>query len=174
MTEEASRLGMKVRVTETGGSKVKSQLCGALDLTKCIYPNCPACRSDTGGASHTRSSCEYLGQCLICKEDDIATLYHGETGDNGVTRLLQHEDDIKKFRLKNAFAKHLEEKHKDRRGDPTAFSFKVVKTYKKPHERQISEGVRIFSSEADILMNGKSEWMQPAVQRIQMTREVGS
>ena len=87
---------------------------------------------------------------------------------------MKHEDDIKKFRLKNAFAKHLEEKHKDRRGDPTAFSFKVVKTYKKPHERQISEGVRIFSSEADILMNGKSEWMQPAVQRIQMTREVGS
>ena len=174
VTEEASRLGMKVRVTETGGSKVKSQLCGALDLTKCIYPNCPACRSDTGGGSHTRSSCEYLGQCLICKEDDITALYHGETGDNGVTRLLQHEDDIKKFRLKNAFAKHLEEKHKDRRGDPTAFSFKVVKTYKKPHERQISEGLRIFSSEADILMNGKSEWMQPAVQRIQMTREVGS
>ena len=165
---------MKVRVSETGGSKLKSQLCGSLDLTKCIYPNCPACRSGAGGASHTRSSCEYLGQCLICKEDDIATFYHGESGDNGVTRLLQHEDDIKKFRLKNAFAKHLEEKHKDRRGDPTAFSFKVVKTYKKPHERQISEGVRIFSSEADILMNGKSEWMQPAVQRIQMTREVGS
>ena len=49
-----------------------------------------------------------------------------------------------------------------------------MKWYKKPLERQISEEVRIFSSEADILMNGKSEWMQPAVQRIQMTREVGS
>ena len=80
--------------------------------------------------------------------------------------------DIKKMRLKNAFAKHLEDKHKNGRGDTTAFSFKVVKTYKKPHERQISEGVRISNSEADLLMNGKSEWMQPAVQRIQMTREV--
>ena len=174
MTEEASRLGMKVRVEETGGRKMKSQLCGGLDLTGCIYPDCPACRSDTGGASHTRSSCEYLGQCLICKEEGIETLYHGETGSNGVTRLLEHEDDIKKCRLKNAFAKHLDEKHRHRRGDPTAFSFKIVKTFKKPHERQISEGISIFNSTAKILMNGKSEWMQPAVQRVQMTREIGS
>ena len=174
VTEEASRLGMKVRVEETGGRKMKSQLCGGLDLTGCIYPDCPACRSDTGGASHTRSSCEYLGQCLICKEQGIETLYHGETGSNGVSRLLEHEDDIKKCRLKNAFAKHLEDKHKDRRGDPTAFSFKIVKTFKKAHERQISEGISIFNTTAKILMNGKSEWMQPAVQRVQMTREIGS
>ena len=68
------------------------------------------------------------------KDDNITALYHGETGDNGLTRLLQHEDDIKKFSLKNAFAKHLEEKHKDRRGDPTAFSYKVVK-----HEIQLTK-----------------------------------
>ena len=106
--------------------------------------------------------------------NQVETLYHGETGSNGVTRLLEHEDDIKKCRLKNAFAKHLDEKHRHRRGDPTAFSFKIVKTFKKPHERQISEGISIFNSTAKILMNGKSEWMQPAVQRVQMTREIGS
>ena len=73
---------------------------------------------------------------------------------------------------KNAFAKHLETFRPERQGDPSVFKLKVESTFKKPLERQVSEGVHIPSSKADILMNSKTEFMQPSVSRVTSTRQV--
>ena len=84
----------------------------------------------------------------------------------------EHKKDIMDKNVKNAFAKHLESFHPDRQGDPTVFKLKVEATYKKCLERQVSEGVNISNSKADLLMNSKTEFMQPSVSRVVTTRVV--
>ena len=38
---------------------------------------------------------------------------------------------------------------------------------------QVTEGVKIHNSLADIIINDKEEWIQPAVVRLQATQEAG-
>ena len=75
---------------------------------------------------------------------------------------------------KNAFAKHLQLYHPDNVGDSTAFRFKSEQTFKKCLERQVTEGLAIHNSDAQIILNSKSEYNQPATSRIVVTREVRS
>ena len=72
-------------------------------------------------------------------------LHHKHPG-----RLAQHEDEIKHKRKKNAMAKHLDTYHPDREGDPDSFVYSSVATFKKRLERQISEGVAIMRSNAEV------------------------
>ena len=48
---------------------------------------------------------------------------------------------------------------------------KVIRTYKKPLDRQIAEAVLIHQSESDITMNRKEEWVPPVTYRVQQTQE---
>ena len=41
----------------------------------------------------------------------------------------------------------------------------------RPLVRQVTEGVKIHNSLADIIINDKEEWIQPAVVRLQATQE---
>ena len=76
--------------------------------------------------------------------------------------------------LSNAFAKHLHEDHPEAAAIQVqdAFSFQVLRTFEKPLERQVAEAVAIQSCKADTLLNSKSEWEQPAVERLIVTREL--
>ena len=135
------------------------------------------CESGEHGGSHTRSGAHYSGICVICEEQGKLARYDGETGRNGYysyyRSTLGHKKDIEKNNDENAFAKHLAKFHPERIGDPTAFRLKLESTHKKKKclERQITEGVHISTSEADHLLNSKSEYMQPAVRRVTTTRE---
>ena len=62
--------------------------------------------------------------------------------------------------------------HPDRVGDPTAFNLKVESTFKKCLDRQVTEGVYIHNSTSDHVLNSKSEFLQPSVSRVSVTREV--
>ena len=53
------------------------------------------------------------------------------------------------------------------------FKLQVESNHTKCLERQIKEGVSIKNSDADIVMNSKAEFHQPAVRRVTTTREVG-
>ena len=57
-------------------------------------------------------------------------------------------------------------------GDTKAFRFSVARTFRSSLVRQIYEAVKIYGSQADIVLNSKSEWNQPAIDRIIVTREV--
>ena len=60
--------------------------------------------------------------------------------------------------------------------DTGVFKLKVESNHTKCLERQIKEGVSIKNfknSDADIVMNSKAEFHQPAVRRVTTTREVG-
>ena len=76
--------------------------------------------------------------------------------------------------LSNAFAKHLREDHPDAdaRQVENVLEFDVIRTFEKPLERQVAEAVAIHSCKADKLLNSKSEWEQPAVERLVVTRDL--
>ena len=74
----------------------------------------------------------------------------------------------------NAFSKHLNILHPQSQcaaDSPKMFNIKVLQTFKKPLERKVAEAVFINNSKADIKMNSKAEFLQPAVPRVITTRE---
>ena len=79
---------------------------------------------------------------------------------------------IRRKNLDNAFSKHLKEEHPEREGDPQVFDFEVVRTFQKPLERQVAEAVAIHGCKAGQVLNSKSEWEQPATERLVVTREL--
>ena len=179
VNEEAARIGMSIRVVEKGGTSLKQHLVKT-DLTGCIYSNLPKhpcflCEAGVKGGSHTKSGVHYSGVCQLCEEAGIVARYDGESGRNGYWRCtIFHKQEIIDNKESNAFAKHLQLHHPERIGDPSVFKLKVESTFSKPLERQVTEGVAITNSNADLIMNSKSEYLQPAVQRVTTTREIGS
>ena len=176
LEEEGPRLGMSIRVVETGGLSLKRQLVRT-DLAAgkpCRQEDCPPCLSgQRGGLLHQRSGALYRGSCLLCPEQDKGTaVYTGETGYSGYTRLCQHTEEIRAKDQSNAFSKHLREEHPEREGDPETFNFEVIRTFQKPVERQVGESVEIHCCKADQVLNSKSEWEQPATERLVVTREL--
>ena len=110
----------------------------------------------------------YTGH-LSPQENPLA--YFGESGFSGFYRSSVHEKEIQDRDLENAFAKHLNIYHPEREGDPTVFKIIVIQTFRRPLPRQITEAVFIHNNDADIKMNSKSEFRQPAIPRIITTRE---
>ena len=68
---------------------------------------------------------------------------------------MQHCDNIKHKREKSAMYKHLAIHHEEEVSNPEAFTF---------------EGTAITANTADIQMNSSSEFRQPAVPRVVLTR----
>ena len=99
-------------------------------------------------------------------------MYTGESGFSGYERLADHQKDIRKKDQSNAFAKHLREDHPEVEGGDSTFNFDVVRTFRKPMERQVAEAVAIHTCQADTILNSKSEWEQPATERLVVTREL--
>ena len=121
---------------------------------------------------HHRSGALYSGTCNICPEGGFTAEYVGESGYSAYVRSKEHQAAILTRDKTNAFAKHLAEYHPAKEGDVKVFSFKVIGTFRKPMERLISEAVKIHGSEADIVMNSRAEWHQPAIDRVVVTREL--
>ena len=84
----------------------------------------------------------------------------------------EQRDDIRDANEKNAMAKHLEIHHPENDNAANAFKFNVHANFAKALDRQVFEGTLITNTQADIVMNSKSEFHQPAVTRITTTREV--
>ena len=143
----------------------------------CKQLDCLACISNPGeggGLRHQRAGVLYRGTCKICAAQGRSTIYYGESGYNGYTRLGEHGADVRTGDLTNAFAKHLHEDHPEAAAGQVqdVISFEVIRTYEKPLERQVAEAVAIQRCQADQLLNSKSEWEQPAVERLILTREL--
>ena len=67
--------------------------------------------------------------------------------------------------------KHLAIHHEDQVGNPEAFTFRSVRVFpNKCLDRKTYEGTAITANTADIQMNSSSEFRQPAVPRVVLTR----
>ena len=116
----------------------------------------------------------YKGSCKKCANSNLEASYFGESGFSGYYRSDLHGKSILRKEEDNAFAKHIKIFHPECEGDvdsPKMFNLKVLQTFKKPLERKVAEAVMINNSTADIKMNSKAEFLQPAVPRVVATRE---
>ena len=48
----------------------------------------------------------------------------------------------------------------------------MLKTYRKSLYRQVAEAVKIYGSQATIVLNSKAEWHQPTIERVIITRDL--
>ena len=158
--EEGEKIGLKIKVVEQSGTKISSLLTTP-DLSGCLYPRCHISEE---GASHSRRGANYTATCLIC-----GNVYHGETGFGAHTRVSQHREDIRKNSDGNSISVHLAEQHPAYRGDPDSIIFSVTNTGPKPLLRQIREAVKISNTNPDQVINSRSEYIRPVIQRLTHT-----
>ena len=78
----------------------------------------------------------------------------------------QHKADIRTNSVTNSLAIHLLEEHPEHQRNPSAFSFSVNRTGPKAVDRQIREAVQIVNMDPANLINGRSEYIRPAIHRM--------
>ena len=61
---------------------------------------------------------------------------------------------------------HIQEEHHEHLRDPTTFTFSVNKTGPKAMERQVREACQIVNTDPNHLINGRAEFIRPAIQRL--------
>ena len=86
--EEGERLDLTVKIIETGGQTLRSQLVRT-DLSGCLMSDCNLCESGAGGGSHTRKGCVYSRTCKVCEKEGISAKYFGESGRSGYHRMKE-------------------------------------------------------------------------------------
>ena len=122
--------------------------------------------------NHTWRGGVYRNTCKLCGHVEGEAQYDGYTGHSGYQRInMGHKVSIVNRNLDNAFAKHLHIHHPERVGDDSVFKFSLSAVSKSCLIRQITEGVLIHNSDADIQLNGKSEWHQPSTRRVEFSQE---
>ena len=90
-------------------------------------------------------------------------IYYGESHRNLYSRGKEHEAKMRRQDENSFMHRHQMEKHE---GAPGNFRMRVVKTFKDPLSRQVTEAVLIKIHRGELL-NSKSEFHQPSIVRIQ-------
>ena len=95
--------------------------------------------------------------------------YIGESSRNLYTRGLEHVNNFRRGLQSSFILKHQNDKH---RGEEPNFKATVTARTRDCLARQVREAVLIRRSQVPVL-NGKSEWHQPALFRVQHEMERG-
>ena len=106
-------------------------------------------------------------RCETCLKAGKLSTYAGETGRNGYSREREHLDALRLEDDENSLWKHCLVEHG---GNKAEFSMKVVGRYYSCLVRQINEAGRIEMSEAECVMNSKSEFPQSPLVRIKIKK----
>ena len=165
IAEQETEAGVKFRIVETGGRTVKSivQSSNPTATKGCEEQDCLACQAGRGeGGNCRQSNICYEIECRLCPEDK-KSLYIGESSQNLYARTKEHVSNYRKQTQTSFMHKHQIKKHD---GLPGRYSAKVTGSYKDCLSRQVSEGVSIRRSTAEVL-NSKSEWHQPPLWQVQ-------
>jgi hypothetical protein len=165
--KETHKIGILVQ--ERGGlrstSDVKSNPLGS---RLCARENCPICRAEGSKGGCQGGSIGYEHQCMDCdRETGTKTLYHGESSHSGYQRGLQHAEGLLKQRDDNVMWKHASIHHQ---GVVPEFRMTITGRFKGCLERLEDEATRIRETEAQILMNSKTQWHQPPINRVVVLR----
>ena len=190
--DTSKRSLMRIKVVERAGITLKSQLPGLQEKEECMNNKDTCFVHKYGGKGNCRAEgVVYKGTCMTCDEKGPSSkvekdgtvkrlierkhgtksIYIGESSRSAYQRGLQHMYALKNPRnhANNAFCKHILEYHRGESHKDINFKVDVVKTFKRPMDRQIWEGVEIHGAKRDILMNSKLDHYQPAVGRIVIT-----
>ena len=124
----------------------------------------------------------YESECTLCAETkkagkengdcslgDGRGMYVGESSRSIYERAGEHETDMKKRSEESHQVKHWLSSHEDLLA-PQKFSFKIVRTFKDPLTRQISEAVRI-DLKGEGILNSKAEYSRCRIPRLRVDME---
>ena len=155
--------GVRFKIIETGGSTIQSvvQKSNPTETVGCTDRRCIVCKDGTPGRCR-QSNINYEIECQLCP-DGQRSKYLGESSRNMFTRGMEHESSYRNQNQKSFMLKHQRKKHNGVAGDYTA---KVVGSDRDCLTRQVREAVRIRRCQVPVL-NGKSEWHQPALWQVQ-------
>ena len=154
--EKIKGSGLKIKVVERSGRKIKSllQVNDPLSDKRCSKEDhCFVCESGISEGVCRSSGVDYDIQCQdrLCKH-----MYNGQSGKNGYSRGLEHVDDFKKRREKSIMWKHCREKHG---GKIRRFKMSIRKVVRNdPTKRQITEAIYINKTDPNLCMNDRTEW----------------
>ena len=112
------------------------------------------------------NSVGYRIVCQGCLQIGKLTVYEGESARNAYSRGCEHCEGLRNEREESPLWKHCQLAHN---GEKQDFSMEVVGSFHSCLERQINEAVRITSSQADFIMNSKSEFHQAPIVRVVTT-----
>jgi hypothetical protein len=170
IAENEAEAGINFRIVETGGCSIKSkvQKSNPTATTGCTDVDCLPCETGSGDGGNCRScGTNYQIECALCPAGQ--SLYHGETSRNLYTRSKEHLERYKSKNKDSFMLKHQENYHQGVQG---SYSAKVTASGSDCLTRQVREAVLIRRCEVTV-MNGKNEWHQPALFRIQSEIERG-
>ena len=160
--------GVRVQVCPKAGTSVKTDAKpDPLRKLGCGRVNCLPCSSTgTKKGDCEKNSVTYKITCLTCLQVGRKTTYEGETGRNAFTRGQEHQEGLRQKSEKSPLWKHCVNEHSSQEAD---FSMQVIRFHNSCLGRQVHEAVRITRTEAEIILNSKSEFHQAPLVRVVST-----
>ena len=177
-------LGYKIKVVERTGSKLKDlfPLTNLWGGSKCVRSDCVTCNQ--GGEELPdcfRRNLVYESICVKCNpgarnpgplrepNQDLPSIYVGETSRSIAERSREHWDDFKSMKTDSHIMKHHWTHHQGE-GEPE-FHFKVVKHFKSALSRQVGEAIRLERRGVSSL-NSKGEYSRCKISRLVLEQPV--
>ena len=106
--------------------------------------------------------------CKNCQKSNKVSSYEGETGRPARVRLNEHLAGLKNKTKANALYKHQLSAHPEENPD---WEVKITGTFKSALSRQADEAVRIANLNPSSLINCKSEFNHPPINRVKVHRQ---
>ena len=153
--EKIKQSEFKIKVVETGGTKIKDMLHrkNPFKKKKCEREECFVCTTEGKGACD-KENITYDIKCQThCNQKSI---YRGESAFNAYTRGKEHLDKLQAKDPQSVLFQHSNEHHG---GESIPFKMNVTGTFHNDAMmRQITEGVNIRRTPTTKLMNTRREW----------------
>ena len=171
IADSEAEAGVHFKIVETGGISMKAilQKSNPLQTVGCSEADCLPCKQGMGeGGNCEAGGVNYELECQLCPADN-KSVYIGESSRNLYTRSKEHLSRYRSGVNTSFIAKHQLSHHC---GQEPSYKARVVTSTRDCLARQVREAVLIRRSKKKIL-NGKSEWHQPALYRVQHELEQG-
>ena len=171
IADTEAEAGVHFNIIETGGLSMKRvlQRSNPLETPGCESPDCLPCQNGRGeGGSCRGGGVNYELECQLCPDGEKSS-YIGESSRNLYTRSKEH---LSRYRAGTGTSFMLKHQASAHQGEDVVYKAKVTASTRDCLTRQVKEAVLIRRSQVRVL-NGKTEWHQPPLFRIQSEIERG-
>ena len=171
IADSEAEAGVHFKILETGGISMKSvlQKSNPLRTAGCDSLDCLPCNNGRGeGGNCVGGGVNYELECQLCPAGN-RSVYIGESSRNLYTRSKEHLARYREGQNTSFMVKHQDSVHE---GEQADFTAKVTASTRDCLTRQVREAVLIRRCKVEVL-NGKTEWHQPALFRVQSEIERG-
>ena len=163
--------GVLFKIIETAGYSMKRvlQTSNPLQSPGCSSPGCLPCEGGRGeGDNCPGYGVNYQLECQLCPAN-AKSVYIGESSRNLYTRTQEHLSNYRRGEPNSFMRRHQASTHQ---GEEPSYKAVVTAKTRDCLTRQVREAVLLRRSEVPVL-NGKSEWHQPPLFRVQSEIERG-